>query len=223
MTKILNFLFLLIISTFFFACSIKNLNLEGFTQAEMKEIYKEVGLEDKVSFDVFEKALNGFVKIQDKKKNILTILDYSKRSVDERFYIIDLDKKELLLSSVVSHGKNSGGDEALSFSNMPNSHKSSLGFFLTEGTYHGSNGYSLILNGLEEGFNDNAKKRYIVIHGASYANAQFGRLQGRLGRSFGCPALPKDVYKEAIDIIKDGSVIFVYGNDKNYLEQSTFI
>lgn len=221
--KILNFLFLLIISTFFFACSIKNLNLEGYSQAEMKELYFEIGLENKISFDVFEKALNGFVKIQDKKKNILTIVDYSKQSTDERFFIIDLDKKEVLLESVVSHGKNSGGNTATSFSNNPNSHKSSLGFFLTEGTYEGSNGYSLILNGLEEGFNDNAKKRYIVIHGASYADAKFGKIQGRLGRSFGCPALPKEVYKEAIDIIKDGSVIFVYGNDKNYLERSTFI
>lgn len=221
--KILNFLFLLIISTFFFACSIKNLNLEGYSQAEMKELYFEIGLENKISFDVFEKALNGFVKIQDKKKNILTIVDYSKQSTDERFFIIDLDKKEVLLGSVVSHGKNSGENTATSFSNNPNSHKSSLGFFLTEGTYEGSNGYSLILNGLEEGFNDNAKKRFIVIHGASYASAKFGKIQGRLGRSFGCPALPKEVYKEAIDIIKDGSVIFVYGNDKNYLERSTFI
>lgn len=223
MIKSLNFIQLLLLFTIFFGCTAKDINLQQYTQSEIRDIYNNIGLDGRVEFDVFEKALNGFIKIEDKKKDILTIVDYSKQSVDERFFIIDLDKQELLLESVVAHGKNSGENQAVSFSNSPNSHKSSLGFYLTEGTYIGSNGYSLILNGLEEGINDKAKQRYIVIHGANYANPKLGRTQGRLGRSFGCPALPKEVYKQAIDIIKDGSVIFVYANDDNYLQSSNFV
>lgn len=197
--------------------------VEKSTESEEFKLYQEIGLTDLVSFDVFKTALNGYSKINDKKKNFLTIIDYSKPSTEQRFFIIDVSKKKILISSHVSHGKNSGSNIATSFSNRINSNKSSLGFFLTENTYMGGNGYSLILNGLEKNINDNAKKRYIVIHGADYANPKITKSQGRLGRSLGCPALPKDISKQAIDLIKNGSVIYVHGNDPLYIKESMFV
>lgn len=188
-----------------------------------KRSYEEIGLNGKLNYDVFKTALNGYNKIDGRKKELLTIIDYSKPSTEKRFFVIDMDKKELLVYSHVSHGKNSGGNIATSFSNKVSSYKSSLGFFLTENTYMGGNGYSLVLNGLEKGINDKAKDRYIVIHGADYANPKIAKSQGRLGRSLGCPALPKDISKKAIDMIKNGSVLFVYGNDTNYLERSNYV
>lgn len=188
-----------------------------------KRLYEEIGLNGKLNYDVFKTALNGYNKIDGRKKALLTIIDYSKPSTEKRFFVIDMDKKELLVYSHVSHGKNSGGNIATSFSNKISSNKSSLGFFLTGNTYIGGNGYSLVLNGLEKGINDKAKDRYIVIHGADYANPKVAKSQGRLGRSLGCPALPRDISKKAIDMIKNGSVLFVYGNDTNYLERSNYV
>lgn len=188
-----------------------------------KRLYEEIGLNGKLNYDVFKTALNGYNKIDGRKKELLTIIDYSKPSTEKRFFVIDMDKKKLLVYSHVSHGKNSGGNIATSFSNKVSSNKSSLGFFLTENTYMGGNGYSLVLNGLEKGINDKAKDRCIVIHGADYANPKVAKSQGRLGRSLGCPALPRDISKKAIDMIKNGSVLFVYGNDTNYLERSNYV
>ena len=131
--------------------------------------------------------------------------------------------KENTYTSLVSHGKNSGGNYATSFSNENGSHKSSLGFYLTENTYQGRNGYSLILNGLEKGINDLAKQRAIVIHGASYSDPSVAASSGRLGRSFGCPALPVSVSKPIINTIKNGTLLFIYANDKNYLTQSSIL
>lgn len=188
-----------------------------------RKIYEEIGLNGKLNYEIFKTALIGYNKIDGRKKELLTIIDYSKPSTEERFFVIDMNKKELLVHSHVSHGKNSGGNIATSFSNKMSSNKSSLGFFLTENTYMGGNGYSLVLNGLEKGINDKAKDRYIVIHGADYANPKIAKSQGRLGRSLGCPALPRDISKKAIDMIKNGSVLFVYGNDANYLERSNYV
>ena len=187
-----------------------------------KNLYQEIGLAGKLDYNVFKTALNGYNKIE-RKKDLLTIIDYSKPSTEKRFFVIDMKQKKILVNSHVSHGKNSGGNIATSFSNKVSSNKSSLGFFLTENTYMGGNGYSLVLNGLEEGINDKAKERYIVIHGADYANPKMAKSLGRLGRSLGCPALPRDISKKTIDMIKNGSVIFAYGNDTNYLERSSYV
>ncbi len=216
------------ISTTAFGFTLKNptkteSTIELSSKKNEERLYQEIGLKGKLDYEVFKTALNGYNKIEGKRKELLTIIDYSKPSTEKRFFVIDMERKKLLVHSHVSHGKNSGGNIATSFSNKMSSNKSSLGFFLTENTYMGGNGYSLVLNGLEKGINDKAKERYIVIHGADYANPRFAQSQGRLGRSLGCPALPKDVSKKAIDMIKNGSVIFVYGNDTNYLEKSSYV
>ena len=216
------------ISTASFGFTLKNSTktdkvIELSKEAKERKLYEEIGLKDKLNYEVFKTALGGYNKIDGRKKELLTIIDYSKPSTEKRFFVIDMERKKLLVHSHVSHGKNSGGNIATSFSNKMSSNKSSIGFFLTENTYMGGNGYSLVLNGLEKGINDKAKERYIVIHGADYANPRFAQSQGRLGRSLGCPALPRDISKKAIDMIKNGSVIFVYGNDSNYLEKSSYV
>jgi len=181
---------------------------------EIQKLWAECKLEGVVSYEIFNSAIIGYRQIDNiKKKNILTIIDYSKPSDKDRFFVIDLENKKLLFKCLVAHGKNSGENIAASFSNQSGSLKSSPGFFLTAETYVGDNGYSLRLDGLEQGINDSARLRDIVIHGADYVSRKFIEENGRLGRSWGCPALPLEVSKEIIDIISEGSCLFVYAAD----------
>ncbi len=193
-------------------------------QKTTKDLYKRMELTDKIDYELFEDAISGYEKINSKKNgNILTIIDFSKPSTEKRFYVLDMKEEKLLYETYVSHGVNTGNRTADNFSNRLNSKQSSLGFFLTNETYFGKNGYSLRLDGLEPGVNDNARRRAIVVHGADYAKPDFIDKTGRLGRSWGCPALPSDLSKEIINTIKDGSVIFANGNDKSYVQKSTYI
>lgn len=192
-------------------------------KVDSRKLYREMKLKNKISFTAFDQAITGYNKIDAKNKNIITLIDFTQPSTKKRLFIIDVKNKKLLKSSVVSHGKNSGDNYATSFSNQNGSFKSSLGFYITETTYQGKNGYSLRLDGLEEGINDNAKERAIVIHGASYANPSTIESAGRLGRSLGCPALPTTISKEIIDTIKDGSLLYIYANDTNYRQHSTIL
>lgn len=191
---------------------------------ETKRLYNELNLQNEIEYTAFEQAMTGYKKIESKKP-ILTLIDFSKPSTEERLYVINLDEKKVLFKTHVAHGKNSGGNYATSFSNKKGSNQSSLGFFLTEKTYQGSNGYSLVINGLEKDINDKAKVRAVVIHGADYANPHFAKSTGRLGRSFGCPALPRDLTKPIIDVIKDGSLIYAYSDkfNKDYLQHSSIL
>ena len=166
--------------------------------------------------------MQGYNKIEQKKKPVLTLIDFTKPSTEKRLFVFDMKERKLLYSSVVAHGKNSGENYATSFSNAVGSYKSSLGFYLTGSTYRGKNGYSLLLDGLEKGINDCARERAIVVHGAAYANPSVCR-GGRLGRSFGCPALPQALTKPIINTIKGGSVLFIYANNKEYMAKSTIL
>lgn len=192
------------------------LSLTVFTkennQFYAKNLYNEMKLNGLINYQAFAQAIDGFNKIKNKEKNILTIVDFSLPSTEKRMFVLDLDKKAVLLESYVAHGKNTGDLYAKSFSNKSNSNKSSVGLFLTEGSYNGRNGYSLRLNGLEKGVNDNAKKRNIVVHGADYANPKFIKTSGRLGRSLGCFAVPESVNAEIINTIKGKSILYVYSN-----------
>lgn len=157
-----------------------------------------------------------------KRKDLLTVIDYSLPSDKPRLFIFNLAGRKLLYRELVAHGKNSGGNIANFFSNSPGSLATSLGLFVTADTYVGSNGYSLRLKGLEEGINDMALDRAIVMHGASYVSRAAVRALGRLGRSWGCPAVRSAVAREIIDTVKGGSPIFAYYPDKNWLQQSVF-
>jgi len=193
------------------------------TSNEYRQLYDDMQLNGIVNYNAFEQALIGYNQIDSRKKNIITIIDFTKPSIEERLYVLDIENRKLLFKSHVSHGKNSGENYATSFSNKAGSNQSSLGFFVTDNIYYGKNGYSLVLHGLEEGINDLAKQRAVVIHGAAYANPAFIASNRRLGRSFGCPALPEALAKPIINTIKDGSVLFIYANDKNYSKKSHFL
>lgn len=153
----------------------------------------------------------------------LTVIDYSKPSSVKRLWVFDLRSRELLYEELVAHGKGSGENLATTFSNEPETHTSSLGLFATEDTYVGRNGYSLRLNGLDGGFNDRARERAIVMHGAPYVSEDFVRAQGRLGRSWGCPALREGVAREVIDRVKGRGLLFAYYPDPKWLESSKYL
>ena len=178
-------------------------------------IYEEMGLSAWVGEKAFREAYDGYCRIKDRKKEVLTLIDFTKPSNEERLLVLDMVEGKLLFHSFVAHGRNSGDLYATRFSNRPESHQSSLGLYLTEGTYTGKNGYSLRLNGLEKGINDNALARAIVIHGAAYADPSVCRGGRRLGRSWGCPALPPALNRPIIDTIKGGSVLYIYGENSD--------
>ncbi len=194
--------------------SIKECNL--YDELELSKI----GL----SRDIFDKAIaerNVLSKKQHiEKPNLLSIADLSQSSNSKRLYIIDIDNKKVLFNTYVAHGRNSGDEFAKSFSNKLNSYQSSLGFYLTAGTYQGAHGLSLKLKGAEKGINDIAEDRGIVVHGASYVSESFINQFGRLGRSQGCPAVPEELCEPIVNSIKGGSCFFIFSPDKRYIKKS---
>ena len=226
MKRILNTLFLLsLTSSIAWSIGSDSTTISG-KDSIIFEVYKNLSTKE-LSFEAFSNAYLGYKRLLSKnaikKKNIVSIVDFNKSSKDERFFVIDLDKKKVIHKSLVAHGKNSGWDIPTSFSNRINSLQSSLGFFLTGETYIGKHGLSLKLDGLERGINDNARKRYIVIHAAEYVSESFIAKIGRLGRSFGCPSLPIKDFTEVIDIIKDKSLIFIYSDQAEYFQKSQYL
>ncbi len=157
------------------------------------------------------------------KKPVLTVIDYSLPSSKQRMWVFDVSHDRLLYNTYVAHGQNSGMNTPSHFSNSASSKQTSLGTFVTRDTYMGSNGYSLNLQGLEKGFNDNAYNRRVVIHGAWYVEPDFIRKAGRAGRSWGCPSIAKTLAKPVINTIKGGSVVFAYYPDRNYLAHSSYL
>lgn len=153
----------------------------------------------------------------------LTVIDYSKPSTEKRLWVFDLASGDLLFHELVAHGKNTGDNYATRFSNTMDSKQTSLGLFVTANTYTGSNGYSLRMQGLDRGFNDRAFDRAIVIHGAPYVNEAFARSQGRIGRSWGCPALDQKVSRQVIDTIKGGGLVFAYYPQDDFLRGSEML
>lgn len=192
----------------FFAVFIWSID-KSFNFSDHPSIYNDSNLKSKLEFSIFKKALEGKRK-HCKYTRFISIIDFTKPSTDKRFYLLDLRERKLLYHTYVAHGKNSGENFARQFSNKEESLMSSLGFYKTGQTYYGKHGYSLKLLGLEEGVNDLAEKRAIVIHGADYVGEDFIQKHGRLGRSHGCPAIPRELSKEIIDVIKDGSCLFIF-------------
>lgn len=181
-------------------------------------------LPDKPDFNAYVRGLEGMKYLQAQNKlyndSILVIIDYSKPSNRKRLWAVDIKNQELLHSALVAHGRNSGLITPDKFSNTVHSNMSSQGFFITGETYYGKHGYSLRLDGIEPGINDNARSRAIVIHSADYATVDFVRQYGRLGRSFGCPALPPSKSRDIIDTIKNGACLYIYANDQEYAAKS---
>ncbi len=175
----------------------------------------------------FNYAYKGYLYLQEKKmlarESVLTICDFSQSSRRKRFFVIDIDQQKVLINTYVAHGRRSGSEYARRFSNNPESHMSSLGFYKTETTYYGGHGLSLKIEGLERGFNDKADKRNIVVHGSEYVGAGFIKNNPFTGRSFGCPAVPANQVDNVINTIKNGSCLFIYHPTKNYLTHSKIL
>jgi hypothetical protein len=198
------------------------INKEAISLYEEMDL-KKFGLGKKA----FEYAWRGYQYLLNKGKldnpEVISICDFSQSSRKRRLYIIDVEEKKILLNTFVAHGRNSGGEYARSFSNNPESHKSSLGFYVTRSTYYGEHGLALKIDGLERGFNDRANARNIVIHGSEYVGSGYLRENKFNGRSFGCPAVPAQVTDDVINIIKNGSCLFIYHPSKNYLTRSRIL
>jgi hypothetical protein len=196
--------------------------------AKCKSFYQELVAEDYSlpNFESFSKAFEGYEQLKNQGKienDILTIVDFSLPSTEERMWVIDMKTKTILLQSLVAHGRNSGDNVATSFSNVSESFQSSLGFYTTGEVYQGKHGFSLRLDGLEKGINDNARNRAVVIHGADYVSKSFIKQHGRLGRSQGCPAVPYEVHETLINTIKNKSCLFIYHSSRNYVVKSKLV
>jgi len=197
-----------------------------FLLPEANILYSNLAADD-LSYETFLLAYQGYSTLLDRqfldRDTILTIIDYSKPSDQERLFIFDLKNQKLLFRSLVAHGKGSGEKVARSFSNQPSSHMSSLGFFITGYPYNGKHGYSLRMDGIENGINNNALSRAIVFHEASYVSMHYIKKYGRLGRSFGCPALPAESNRSIIDAIKNSSCVFIYAPDECYFRTTNLV
>lgn len=180
-----------------------------------------------ISINLFAYAMKGYEYLTRVNKvinkNFITIIDFSKPSSEKRLFVINTTTGDVIFKTLVAHGRNSGKEMANNFSNAASSFASSLGFYITSDVYNGKHGVSLRLNGCEKGFNDNAYKRAVVMHGADYVSDSFIQQNGFLGRSYGCPAVPNNLSKKIIDVIKDGSCLFIYAPSKKYLSLSTII
>jgi len=180
----------------------------------VEALHAEMGLGDDLAVDVLETALVGMCNLLGEGRiahpSPMVVIDYTHPSTVERLFVLDLEERRVLHRSLVAHGKGSGDNEAVRFGNREGSHMSSLGFFEVGATYHGKHGYSLRLEGLEPGLNDAAEERAIVIHAADYVSFDFIRRVGRLGRSWGCPALPPDQARAIIDAMIVGSCLYIH-------------
>jgi hypothetical protein len=209
---------------------IRTLDNEAVVNNQILLLYNQLdfGSYSRLSYDVFNKAFRGFINLRkagklNAQRDIITICDFSLSSTQKRLWIIDLKKKKVLFNTYVAHGQGSGAEFPTAFSNNNNSHQSSLGFFVTGETYNGSHGISLHLAGMDDGYNDAARDREIVVHGADYVSERFIKEKKYLGRSWGCPAIPTNLTLPIINTIKEGTCLFIYYPHKQYLQTSGWI
>jgi len=194
----------------------------------IQSLYETIELKKRgLDFYLFRYALIGYFNLKRKgaiqKEGIISIIDFRKSCNESRFYVIDLTRQKLLYHTLVAHGRHSGDIYARYFSNKPGSLKSSLGFFVTGDTYEGEYGHSLYLYGMDKGFNDRAKARGIVVHGAHYVNRSVIKEYGKVGRSQGCPALPAGPHIHIINTIMGGTCLFQFYDDKMYVQKSVLL
>jgi hypothetical protein len=180
-----------------------------------------------LSRQAFDYAQEGLKKLVQQGKllndSLVSIVDFSLPSNKKRLFVIDLKNYQVLFNTLVAHGRNSGREMANTFSNQPSSYMSSPGFYITGDTYNGHNGYSLKLQGMEKGINDNAYDRAIVMHGANYVSNSFIAAQGFIGRSEGCPAVPVQEAMPIINMIKQGTCLFIYNPSEAYVQHSSVL
>lgn len=206
------------------------MNVRQKVNQKADDVYNLInfGKEAPLSREVFRKAYMGYLNLKEadklnKNESVLSICDFSLSANVKRLWIIDLQSHKVLFHTLVAHGQGTGEEFAVNFSNRDNSHQSSMGFYVTQETYSGDNGYSLKLNGMDRGFNDRAYDRAIVMHGAEYVCESYVRGNQRLGRSWGCPAVPVAQARPIINTIKDGTCLYIYYPSKSYLNSSVWL
>ncbi|GBL35397.1 hypothetical protein EMGBS15_09920 [Filimonas sp.] len=204
-------------------------SIQDKAERYIRNVYEHInfGKAGRLSFSAFRYGFHGYLNLMDAGKihpgSLLTICDFTLSSNSKRMWVIDVQNEKILFNTLVAHGMGTGEEYATAFSNTPESHQSSLGFYITGDTYQGGNGYSLQLQGVDGSFNSNAFERAIVIHGAPYVSESFACANKRLGRSHGCPALPPEIAPQVIDHIKNGSCLFIYAHSANYLTASYWL
>lgn len=211
-----------------------NLNKTAIAEQSAKEyissIYEKINFcrEGKLNPAVFETAYRGYANLKAagklaEDKQLISIADYSLSANTKRLWIIDLKTSKVLLNTYVAHGQGTGEEFATAFSDRENSHQSSMGFYVTGETYMGEHGLSLYLHGMDNGYNANAYRRSVVLHGAAYVSEDFIRAHKRLGRSWGCPAVAQELASSIINLVKDGSCLFIYYPDRLYRSTSYWL
>ena len=198
------------------------------TEQAFKSVYQRFDFKGTpLSFEAFTNAYTGYLNLKQAgmltDEATLSVADFTRSSNQKRFWVLDMKQHKVLFYSLVAHGQGTGEEYAQAFSNIPESHQSSLGFYITGSIYQGQHGTSLKLRGVDGVFNSNAEERAIVIHGADYVSDEFARANQRLGRSFGCPALPNDLAPKVIDKIHDGHCLFIYAKQSGYLASSHWL
>lgn len=196
---------------------------ENRVENYISSLYRQINFSQSnpLDYEVFDKAVKGYINLKNagklgSDKDVISICNFNLSSTENRLWIIDLAQKKVLFNTYVAHGQGSGEEFATHFSNKENSHQSSLGFYVTAETYQGEHGTSLRLQGMDQGFNDAALDRGIVVHGAEYVSSKFVNSQDRLGRSWGCPAVPTALSLPIINAIKGGTCLFIYRSDAKY-------
>lgn len=208
----------------------KNNQLKYRVYQKTDILYQQIdfGSDKPLSREVFQKAYWGYLSLKQARKipadqDILSVCDFSLSANEKRLWVINLNTKKVLFHSLVAHGQGTGEEYASRFSNKEGSHQSSMGFYITGEPYLGDNGYSLRLHGMDKGYNDNALSRAVVIHGADYVSEHFIRGNKRLGRSWGCPAVPQSLARPIINTIKEGTCLYVYYPSKQYFNSSAWL
>lgn len=208
----------------------KEIVVNNKAKSSSESIYNSIFSDNnyQLNFVVFAKALHGFEKLKSAGKlsedaHILTVCDFSLSSNAKRLWVLDLKEQKVLFNSLVAHGKNTGEEFAQKFSNIESSLQSSIGFYITDATYNGENGYSLKLLGMDRGFNDAALQRAVVMHGADYVSEEFAAAHKRIGRSWGCPAVPRTLAEPIINTIKNKNCLFIFYPDEKYLSSSEWL
>jgi hypothetical protein len=204
-------------------------NTSDNSRNTIADLYNQINFgNNKISFEAFSSAYKGYVNLKNagklsSDKEIITIADFSLASNENRLWVIDLSDKKVLFNTYVAHGSGSGNVYATAFSNNSSSHQSSLGFYVTGSTYCGKHGCSLRIAGMDEGFNDNAEDRAVVMHAANYCSEDYVNANNRLGRSWGCPAVAPELAQPIINTIKGGTCLFIYAPQQKYIQSSKWL
>lgn len=163
------------------------------------------------------------------KKPYLYFVDYGLSSTEPRGYVFDMENLTIVDGPfTVAHGRGSSTSQygvPTRFSNRSGAATTSLGLYLTQETY-GFSGHAagrlyhsigLRLQGLSRGWNDNARARGVVAHGAPYVTPT------KAGRSQGCPAMEQARAERLLPKLANGSMVFLFAPNQDWMSDDPWI